>query len=61
MIKHYLIATIRGFKKQKSTFFINLIGLTAGLTSALLIFLWVQDERSVDQFHENNALIYRAM
>jgi putative ABC transport system permease protein len=61
MIKHYLTATIRGFKKQKSTFLINFIGLTAGLTSALLIFLWVQDERSVDQFHENNALIFRAM
>ncbi len=61
MIKQHLLTTLRSFKKQKSTFIINFIGLTTGLTSALLIFLWVQDERSVDMFHAENDQIYRAM
>ncbi|MEO9474448.1 MAG: ABC transporter permease [Cyclobacteriaceae bacterium] len=61
MIKQHLLTTLRGFKKQKSTFIINFIGLTTGLVSALLIFLWVQDERNVDQFHEDNGRIVRVM
>jgi putative ABC transport system permease protein len=38
---------------------INLIGLSSGLTCALLIFLWVQDEMGVDKFHENDNRLYQ--
>ncbi len=59
MIKHYLITAIRSFSRNKSTFAINLIGLTTGLSCTLLIFLWVNDELQMDQFHHED--LYQVM
>jgi len=61
MFKHNLLMTFRGFKRHKLTFFINLIGLSTGLAASLLIFFWVQDEKSVDTFHEKNDQLHRVM
>lgn len=61
MLKHNLLITLRSFKKYQSTFRINLTGLTVGLTAFMLIFLWVNDEVSKDQFHENAANIYQVL
>lgn len=61
MLRHNLLLIFRGFKKDKSTFFINLIGLSTGLACALLIFLWVSDELSFDQFHEKDERLYQVM
>lgn len=61
MFKHNLLVTFRGFMRHKSTFLINLIGLSTGLATVLLIYLWVNDERSVDTFHKNDDQLYRAM
>jgi len=60
MLQHNLLITLRGFKRHKTTFLINLIGLSTGLAAALLILLWVNDERSVDTFHEKNDRLYWA-
>ena len=61
MIRHNFLISYRSFLRHKSSFLINLLGLTSGLSCALLIFLWVQDELRVDQFHENKAHIYQIM
>ncbi|GAB5525554.1 MAG: ABC transporter permease [Roseivirga sp.] len=61
MLQHNFLITLRGFKRHKTTFLINLIGLSTGLAASLLIFLWVNDERSVDTFHETNNQLYWAM
>ena len=61
MFRHNLLLTYRNFKRYKSTFFINLVGLSSGLACALLIFLWVQDELSVDKFHEKDDRLYQVM
>lgn len=61
MLQHNLLITLRGFKRHRISFLINLIGLSTGLAASLLIFLWVSDERSVDTFHENNDQLYWAM
>jgi len=55
MLKHNFLITFRHFNKNRSTFFINLVGLTSGLASALLIFLWVNDELQMDQFEEPDS------
>ena len=60
MLQHSFLITLRGFKRHKTTFLINLIGLSTGLAAALLIFLWVNDEQSVDTFHEKNDRLYWA-
>lgn len=61
MFRHNIILIFRNFKKFKSTFFINLIGLSAGLTSALLIYLWVNDELHFDRFHEKDGKLFQVM
>ncbi|WP_234573173.1 ABC transporter permease [Rhodohalobacter sp. 614A] len=61
MLKHTLKLIYRNFIRFKSSFFINLIGLSTGLACALLIFLWVNDELSMDAFHENDSRLYQVM
>lgn len=59
MFKHNLLITFRGFRRHKSTFLFNLIGLSTGLTCVLFIYLWVTDELLKDRFHENESNIYQ--
>ena len=61
MFNHYLKLAFRNFQRQKSSFLINLIGLSTGLAGALIIFLWVNDELRMDQFLENDAQLYRVL
>ncbi|HAA24360.1 MAG TPA: hypothetical protein DCP28_38425, partial [Cytophagales bacterium] len=43
------------------TFLINLIGLSTGLASVLFIYLWVQDEKKVDQGFTDGDQLYQVM
>ena len=61
MIQHHLLLIYRNFKRFKTTFFINLIGLSTGLACTLLIYLWVTDELNVDKFHENDERLFQVM
>ncbi|HEY6899399.1 MAG TPA: ABC transporter permease [Puia sp.] len=61
MLKHILRITLRTFRRYKSTFLINLIGLSGGLACALLIYLWVSDELGFDGFHENGSRLFQVM
>jgi len=61
VIKQKLNVFFRNIKKSKLTFLINFIGLTSGLTCAILIFLWVKDELNVDKFHANDDELYQVM
>lgn len=61
MFRHNFLLIYRNFKRFKSTFFINLVGLSSGLACSMLIFLWVTDELSVDKFHEKEAQLYQVM
>jgi putative ABC transport system permease protein len=59
MIRYYLLIFVRNLQRQKMFSLINLLGLTAGIVSSLLIYLYVQHERSYDRFHANADNIYR--
>jgi putative ABC transport system permease protein len=61
MFQHNLLLIVRNFKRFKSTFIINLIGLSTGLASALLIYLWVNDELSFDKFHEKDSRLFQVI
>ena len=61
MFLHNLTITFRSFLRHKSSFTINLIGLTSGLTCVLLIYLWVNDEMSIDQFHYKDDRLFHVM
>jgi len=60
MIKNYLKIAFRCIKRRKIYSFINITGLAIGMAAAMLILLWVRDERSYDRFHTNADRIYRA-
>ena len=59
MLKHTIILSFRSFRKYKTTFLINLAGLTSGLTCVLLIYLWVNHELSVDKFYKHADRLYQ--
>ena len=61
MFRHNFIISFRNFKRYKTSFFINLIGLSTGLACALLIYTWAMDEISMDSFHEHGDRIFQLM
>lgn len=58
MFSNYIKIAWRNLIRNKSFSVINILGLTIGLACSLLILLWVQDERSVDNFHANGDRLY---
>src|ERR1700754_1745855 len=58
MIKNYLKIAWRNLIKNKAHTFINIAGLSVGLTCSLLILLWVQNELSIDQYPKNGDRLY---
>ena len=58
MYKNYLKTGWRNLVKNKVFSLINISGLSLGLTCSILIALWVQDEYSIDAFHENGDRIF---
>lgn len=61
MFRHNFLLTFRNFNRYRSSFLINLTGLSTGLACSLLIYLWVSDELSYDKFHKNDKQLYQVM
>ncbi|MAL19280.1 MAG: transporter permease [Balneola sp.] len=61
MFKNYLKTAFRSFKRHKSSFLINVIGLSIGMACSILILLWVLDELEYDRFHADVDQIYQVM
>ena len=59
MLKNFVKIALRNLLRQKGYSFINIFGLTAGITVSCLLFLYVWDELSYDKFHSNSHRIYR--
>jgi putative ABC transport system permease protein len=59
MIKNYLKIAYRNLQRHKVFTFINVLGLTLGLTCCFLIMVFVRHELSYDAFHEKYDRIYR--
>ena len=58
MYKNYFKIALRNLTKNKTFSTINIAGLVLGMVCFLFIFLWVEDERSIDNFHKNGANLY---
>ncbi len=59
MIGNYFKVASRNILKRKLYSFINAFGLSIGIAFCILIFLFIMDEKSFDQFHTNKNQIYR--
>ena len=53
MFKNYFKTAFRNLVRNKVYSFINIVGLSLGLASAMLIILYIKDEVSYDRFHKN--------
>lgn len=58
MLRNFLKIAWRNVIRHKSHAAINVAGLAMGITCCLFIFLWVQDERGTDNFHQNGKNLY---
>ena len=61
MFKNYFKTAWRNLIKDKQFSLLNLLGLSTGMACALLIYLWVSDELSVDKFNEHDNQLYQVM
>jgi putative ABC transport system permease protein len=61
MIPNFFKSGWRSITKDRQFTVLNLIGLATGLACALLIWLWVGDERSVDRFNANDNRLYEVL
>lgn len=59
MLANYLTTGVRAVLRHKTHLALNLLGLTVGLASALLILLYVSYERGFDSMQPNVANTYR--
>lgn len=59
MLGNYVKVASRNIVKRKLYSFINAIGLSIGIAFCVLIYLYIEDERSFDQFHSNKERIFR--
>ncbi len=58
MFKTYFKIAFRQLLKNKTFSFINIFGLSIGMTAVILISLWVHNEMTYDNFHANKDRIY---
>jgi putative ABC transport system permease protein len=59
MLKNFFTTAWRNILRHSTYAIINFVGLTCGLTLALLIFTYVRSEMSFDRFHEKADRLYR--
>jgi putative ABC transport system permease protein len=59
MIRNYFRLALRNLSKHKGFSFINIAGLTLGITTCLLIALFVWDEKQYDRFVPDGDRVYR--
>jgi len=61
MFKSYFKTAARGLRKNKAHSFINIAGLSAGVSVALLIGMWVWDELSFNKYHQHYDRVVQVM
>ena len=61
MVKNIFITALRVFWKERGYSVLNISGLTVGIATSLMLFLYIQDEKTVDHFHKDIDRIYQIM
>lgn len=59
MLRNYITIALRNIQNSPVYSTINVIGLTIGIVSSLLLYLYIDFEKSYDSFHSNMENIYR--
>jgi putative ABC transport system permease protein len=59
MLRNYIKIALRNMSRDKAYSFINIFGLSVGVTCCLLLALYIQDEMTYDKHHKDADNIYR--
>jgi putative ABC transport system permease protein len=59
MIRNYFTIALRNIRQNPLYSFINIFSLAIGLAACMVIYLFIQDEKSFDAFHTKADRIYR--
>lgn len=59
MFSNYFKIIIRNLLRSRVYYFINIIGLAVGITSFIILSLYVLDEVGYDRFYKDSERIYR--
>lgn len=57
MITNHITITLRNLLKNKVFSFINIFGLSVGITACLLVLMYVSFELSYDRFHNTHQIL----
>lgn len=61
MLKNLLKISLRTLIKDKTYSFLNIAGLTIGITCSLFLLMYIMHELSYDRYHKNAPNIYRVI
>ncbi len=61
MIENTIVVAFRNFIRKPGPSLLQMIGLSAGFTSAFLIFVWIAHEFSYDRFHRDGDRIFHVI
>lgn len=61
MYLKYMFQYYRNYKRDKGSFFINILGLSFGLACTLIIYLWVNDELNIDKFNAKDSQLFQVL
>ncbi|MEJ1241242.1 ABC transporter permease [Chryseolinea sp. T2] len=61
MFTHYFRLAARNLLRFRGAFIINVFGLSIGLASAILVFLWIRDEYRMDTFNDHDETLFQVM
>ena len=59
MLKNYFTIAWRSIAKNKVFSFVNILGLSLGIAVSLLLWQYIQQEKSYDQFHNDYESVFR--
>jgi len=59
MIKNYFKTALRNLWRNKTFSLLNIVGLAVGISCAAIIFLWVEDEISYNNYFKNKNTLYQ--
>lgn len=59
MLKYFFILTLRSWRRESKITFINLMGLSLGISAAILLYLYIMHEYSFESMHSKRDNIHR--
>ncbi|MEP1097466.1 MAG: FtsX-like permease family protein [Cyclobacteriaceae bacterium] len=61
MLRNLFLTSFRSLFKNKSTFLLNMLALTIGISGCIMAYLHISFESSYDRFHSNESRIFRVV